>query len=452
MKRQPNFAFLTRFSAFLVAALSLAALATLTMIGHPTSASAQSGDPTPTFTPFSWAPTPVPIVPRGDDDVFNVLLLGIDERSSTEPFRTDTVIILSVNRTAQTVSLLSIPRDTYIWIPGWRWDRINTAYWHGDHSEWPGGGPALLAYTIEYDFGVRIDFHALVDFAGFRQIIDTLDGVDIAVDCQVSGYKLKSPELDEADGDNYEWAEMPVGLYHLDGDWALWYARSRLGTNDWERNRRQQQLLRAIWRQARQIDILPRIPELWSQVMDIMTTDMQLSDALGFVPVALTLDESRIEGHFLGPDQLMFSSTRQGASVLVAREGAIRPVIENMYSPPTQNVLVQASPRIEILNGTPNEDWDQVAAARLTWESLIPTPAGQAESTDYPHTLIYDYTGQTKGSALEVLKRVLNVRDDNITVQPDPDRAVDYRVILGAAYNSCTYNPGVPVPREREED
>ncbi len=451
MKRQPKTTYPVRFAVFLSVAFALAALAMLTLLGQTPSAAAQGSAPTPTFTPFPWAPTPVPLVPRGDDDIVNILLLGTDFRNPYEPFRTDVTLILSVNRTAQTVSLLSIPRDTYVWIPGWNWDRINTAFWRGDYNRWPGGGSAALAYTVEYNFGVAIDFYALVDFNGFRTVVDTLDGITVAVDCPLESYKLREIGLDESDAANYDWTVLPIGVHHLDGMTALWYARSRLGTNDWERNRRQQQVLRAMWRQARQVDILPRIPELWNEITQIVITDMQLGDVLGFVPLALALDETRIESHFLGPDQLRFSSTRQGASILVFRNyEAIHQVMENMYSPPTQNVLVQEPPRIEILNGTPNTDWDVVAADRLTWEGLLPVAAGPAESVDFPNTVIYDYTGQSKGSARSILQRVFKVRDVDIIEAPNPNREVDYRVILGASYNSCTYNPAAPVPGEQE--
>ena len=89
-----------------------------------------------------------------------------------------------------------------------------------------------------------------------------------------------------------------------------------------------------------------------------------------------------------------------------------------------------------------------MAAERLTWEGLLPVAAGHADSADFPHTVIYDYTGQTKGSALGILQAVLRVRDENVIAAPDPDRTVDYRIVLGASYNACTYNPGIPVPRE----
>ncbi|MCZ7545312.1 MAG: LCP family protein [Anaerolineae bacterium] len=440
-----------RLTFLLTVALGLIVLAMGFMLSQTPAAEAQDNAPTPTFTPFPWAPTPVPLVPRGDDDIINILLLGTDLRSTTEPFRTDTTIIMSVNRTAQTVSLLSIPRDYYVWIPGWNWGKVNTAYWRGDYNKWPGGGFPALAYTIEYNFGVRIDSYALVDFNGFLNVIDTLGGVTIVVDCELASYKLRAYDLDESNDANYDWTVLPVGVHELDGITALWYARSRLGTNDWERNRRQQALLRAIWRRAREVDILPRIPELWNDITQTINTNMTLGDVFGLVPLALTLDESRIESHFLGPDQLRFSSTSGGASILVPRSyDVIRATVENMYSPPTQNVLVQDPPRIEILNGTENADWELVAADRLSWEGLLPFANGPAHSTDFPNTVLYDYTGQTKGSARDVIQQVLKIRAEDVIVAPDPDRTVDYRVILGASYNSCTYNPAAPVPSERE--
>jgi LCP family protein required for cell wall assembly len=451
MNLNRNLASSARLLFYLTPLVLAAGLLALSMTAGPPPAEAQGDGPTPTFTPFAWAPTPVPEVPAGDDDIVNIVLTGVDKRASWANFRTDTNIVLSVNRTAQTVSMLSIPRDTYVWVPGWNWDRINTAYWHGEDIDWPGGGPAMLAYTLEYNFGIVVDFYAQVDFNGFRSIVDTLGGIDVAVDCAISGYKIKSWDLDESLDENYDWVEVPVGIHNMDGDWALWFARWRYGSNDWERNRRQQQILRAIWAQAQQIDIIPRLPELWGEATTYVETDVKLSDALSLVPVAVALDATRIESHFLGPDRLMFGTTSSGASILLPRNyWAIREVVENMYSPPTQNRLVQDPPRIEIHNGTTNADWDRVAAERLAWDGLLPTAAGEADSTDYPHTVIFDYTGQTKGSPLPLLQEVLNVPDERVTVEPDPDREVDYLVILGASYNSCTYSAGDPVPTESE--
>jgi hypothetical protein len=79
-----------------------------------------------------------------------------------------------------------------------------------------------------------------------------------------------------------------------------------------------------------------------------------------------------------------------------------------------------------------------VAADRLGWESLIAIPTGPADNSDYQDTLIYDFTGTSKGSQLTTLQRVLSVPADHVTAQPDPNRSVDYLVILGQDYTQRT--------------
>jgi hypothetical protein len=101
--------------------------------------------PTVTVTPLFSAAKPVDPVPTGDYDLFNILLMGSDIRPVSGDYRTDTLIVVSVNRTTNTVNLLSIPRDLYLYIPGYGYNRINTASFWGDLYKWPGRGEALIA-------------------------------------------------------------------------------------------------------------------------------------------------------------------------------------------------------------------------------------------------------------------------------------------------------------------
>jgi hypothetical protein len=103
--------------------------------------------------------------------------------------------------------------------------------------------------------------------------------------------------------------------------------------------------------------------------------------------------------------------------------------------------LVSERSTIEIFNGTPNDGWDQVATSRLAWEGFTPTDSGASESRTFPHTLIYDYTGNAKPASLKTLEQVLNVRKEDVIGAPDPNRTVDFRIVLGASYNACTYSP-----------
>jgi LCP family protein required for cell wall assembly len=128
-------------------------------------------------------PTPVPQVELADG-VINVVLLGADQETiGNGALRTDVIVVASIDPEGPYVSLLSIPRDLYLWIPGQEFGKINTAY--GGRRDFPAGGPSLVEDTIEYNLGIPIDFYALVDFAGFVQIVDALGGVDVPVECEL---------------------------------------------------------------------------------------------------------------------------------------------------------------------------------------------------------------------------------------------------------------------------
>ena len=277
-----------------------------------------------------------------------------------------------------------------------------------------------------------------------------MGGIDIAVDCTHQDWILKEPGLDEQNEDNWELFTLPIGVQHLDGHTALWYARSRRRTSDFDRSRRQQMILRALFNKARSEGLLQQVPTLWNEFSQVVETDMTLADVLGLVPTALQLDSSRIHSLTLNLWYVQEWVTPGGEAVLLPIPDRMALMVQNLYLPPTQNVLAQEQARIEILNGSGNPDWDQVAAARLAWEGFVPTAAGEAGER-LADTVIYDYTGQTNGSSLGKIAEVLNVRPENIVVQPDPNRAVDYRIILGSTYNSCTYNVPPPVPTPAPE-
>ncbi len=190
-------------------------------------------------------PEPMPTLDNNGYTIENFLLLGSDTSNPQNAGRTDVMVIVSVNQSAGTVSMLSIPRDLYVYIPGHRVYRINSAYGYGQQDG--VGGYELLAQTITYNLGIHIDHYARVDFSDFKTIVDALGGIDISVDCGIQDWRLKSPDLDPGKADNWAMFTLPIGVHHLDGDLALWYARSRRTSSDFDRGRRHQALLRALW-------------------------------------------------------------------------------------------------------------------------------------------------------------------------------------------------------------
>jgi hypothetical protein len=236
---------------------------------------------------------------------------------------------------------------------------------------------------------------------------------------------------------------LDVGFHRMDGATALWYARSRATTSDFDRNRRHQMLLRAMWERFMSENLWDTIPDLWEDFQNVVDTDLSLAQILSLVPIGLDLEPRLIESHFIGPDQVQNFTTYQGARVLTMRPEAIRRVVTQFYTPPTLNQLYRESPRIEIVNASGVDGLDQVAIERLNWEGFAPSPGTETFQKPYARTVIYDYTGNSKGSSVDTLVRVLGVQDMDVIVEPDPNRSLDYRVILGESYanDACTFSP-----------
>ncbi len=385
-------------------------------------------------------PTPAPRVKANGNDIMNILLIGSDaDLDPTDPsFRTDTMVIVSINRTANSVAMLSIARDLYVCIPQLGMQRINVAYQWGESVKWsPGGGFGLLQETILYNLGIPVHYYARVSFTGFKSIIDTLKGVDVAVDCPIRNELRFQGSYNDLKTPIYAPFSLEVGYYRMDASLALWYARMRQTTSDFDRNRRQQQILRAIWREARAQGLIQKAPELWGQVTSLVQTNLTLADVLGLVPIALNLNPEDITNYYMVKGlETQHWKTPNAEDVQIPNPEIMFKTIRDFYTPPTKNRLGREAATIEIQNGAAGKDWDKVAADTLSWKGL----GAQAKGTGSPsaRTMIYDFTGNAKPGTRTTIARALNVRADAVIGQPDPNRAVDFRIVLGEDYNSCT--------------
>ncbi|NDJ60800.1 MAG: LCP family protein [Chloroflexi bacterium] len=383
-------------------------------------------------------PEPMPMVDEGNDDIINFLLIGSDTENPRNAGRTDVLLIMSVNRTAGTVAMLSLPRDLYVYIPGHRSYRINAAYGYGEQAE-AGSGPQLLIDTIRHNLGLRIDYYARVDFNDFRRIVDDLGGIEVVVDCALQDWQLIAPDLDPQFEDSWELVTLDVGVHWMDGDQALWYARSRRTSSDFDRGRRHQVLMRALWNRIQGLSLTAQLTDIWPQVLESVQTDISLDLMLELVPLALSMDSSRIASYTFRPNVEVRSwLSPEGSNVLVPVRASIAELERQFMQPPTEHQLVRERPVVEIVNATGVTNLARVAADRLAWDGF--TPRINAQPQNYRnYTMIYDYTGQTKGSSLEALQMALRVSDEGVVSEPDPDREVDFRVVLGGRYLACTH-------------
>ncbi len=399
---------------------------------------------TPENTPVTAVPSPVPGI-KPEDEVKNVLLVGSD--TSGEEYRSDTLIVVSINTTAKTVTILSIPRDLYVFIPQSlvQMGRINSVINIARNS--PNGPMPLLEQTILYNLGIPIHYYARVDFDSFKAIVDALGGIDIPVTCSFQDWRLKDSSFDPQIADNWDLTTLNAGLQHLDGSTALWYARGRQvgrpgSGSDFDRARRQQEVLRAMFIAARNQNLFNpiKVASLYQQFSSAVETDMTLGDVLQFLSLATSLDEVNIRNYKISPPYTQgWTTPNDGASVQLPVPDEFYKYIQRVMTAGSANRASQNPFSVEIWNGTTWADADDLAAYRLRLEGLAVT-IGAADRAGYPATTLIDYTTSAKASPIESLKKLLHISDPaNVIARPDPNSPVQFRVILGADYNSCTY-------------
>ncbi|HYI15744.1 MAG TPA: LCP family protein [Thermomicrobiales bacterium] len=229
-------------------------------------------------------------LPNWDNqDPFNVLLMGIDDREGdAEPPRSDTMIVMRINPATNHVVMMSIPRDLMVFIPiADRWDKINAAYPIGEEQDTNGGPPAVME-TIEANFDVRVHYFVTVDFEGFRTIVDTVGGVIIDVDAPIKDDQYPTETL----GLTREY--FPTGLQKMDGETALRFSRTRHGDNDIARGERQQQMLVALREQAVGLGLITKAEELIRQMGSMVKTDFNFNQLLALANLGRSVDPNGI--------------------------------------------------------------------------------------------------------------------------------------------------------------
>ncbi len=265
--------------------------------------------PTPTLPPATETPTAYPLPPGR----VNFLLLGTDQRSDPG-FRTDVIIFVSIDTGQRTVSVISFPRDLYVTIPGWTQQRINTAFAHGGFS--------TMANTFQYNFHIQPQYYFLTNFRVFSEMIDSLNGISVNASAPLTD-KCDLPQAE------YGYCTVDPGATVMDGRTALWYVRSRHSTSDFDRTRRAQEVLYAVFTRMMKFDAATHLPELYEQYQGGVETNMGISDMLPLLPLASEIlqDPSRIRRYSVTPNMVSDFITSGGAMVLLPNYPAISSMI-----------------------------------------------------------------------------------------------------------------------------
>lgn len=274
----------------------------------------------PTKTPSGQAYNPSSPVNPGQRPAgqVNIMILGSDYRPNRGS-RTDVIMALSVNKKSGRVTLTSFPRDLYVHIPGLGMERINVA------QEF--GGFSTLVGTFEYNFGVTPDFYVMTNFNGFKGIIDTLGGVDV----KVAQYLSDVCSLPQARNGR---CSVSPGTVNMNGATALWYVRSRYSSSDFDRTRRAQEVIIAVFKKIMSLDAVHRMPEIYKQFKSSVETNLGLDDIVSLIPIGSKVisNPSIIERYAIGPAETSnYVVPGTGAWVLLPNSYAVSRIIQDAF-------------------------------------------------------------------------------------------------------------------------
>jgi LCP family protein required for cell wall assembly len=243
------------------------------------------------------------VMPSEEKDRLDILVMGIRgaEDVADGGNLTDTILLFSYDKKTKKSSLVSIPRDLYVKISGDKKDKINAAY--------PTLGLNGTKKLFSRVTGVYIDNIVVFDFDAFTKIIDTLGGIDIT--------------LDQPFEEKQQWGypfSLPAGPNHLNSEQALYYSRSRYSSSDFDRARRQQQVIFAIRQKVMALDILSdpgKTLEVLNIIRKHLVTDINLLDTRTYVQLAQNLNTASIKRHVITTMDLLYETHINGAYVLL---------------------------------------------------------------------------------------------------------------------------------------
>jgi LCP family protein required for cell wall assembly len=376
-------------------------------------------------------------IPEMEPGRINILLLGIDQRigfDTEKAYRTDTMILVSVNTVSKQVGMISIPRDLWVDIPGFQPGRINTANDLGDRFEYPGGGgPALAAATVRQNFGIEVDKFIRINFNVFETVVDTLapEGIEICIT-----EEIHDPSYPD-EGYGFLDVRFEPGCQLLNAERLLQYARTRKTQGgDFDRAMRQQQVLKAA--QAKFLSVggitnfLTNIPQLYMELSDSIVTNLTLDEILALGRLASEISSDDITSAVIDTRQVQFGKSPAGEDILYPDIGAIQRLITDTLYPEPPLTLADLRTRAETedANVVVYNNTDIAGLAGDTQEWLIGKievdSLGNIPEPTNTVTRIIDYGNHTW--TVRYLARLLELPDERI--EPGRDGLIQDGVML----------------------
>jgi LCP family protein required for cell wall assembly len=364
-------------------------------------ASPEASLPPPASGAAAAAASPVP----WEGGRLNVLLIGTDKRPNEGTWNTDTLIVASIDPASRQVAMFSLPRDT-VGVPlppiparsvfGATWDRkINALFGQARARPdlFPGGGYEGLKDTLGYLYGIPINYFVEVDFSGFKTVVDALGGVTVNV---------QVPVVDDyypGDAGTLR-VYIPTGVQHMSGSQALVYARSRHGSNDFDRASRQQRVILSLRQQADFTTLIQRLPDLVQSTSKAVKTDYPIAKLPQLIELASRIDIGNVRSFVFSPPYYGFEGYPGGIYTLSPNVPRIRAAVASAFNfdprvEAQRQAVAQEGAQVWVLNGTGGTGTAAAVAGYLDFRGVAasaPTqrpPAGAVPAD----TIIRVYNG-----------------------------------------------------------
>jgi len=371
------------------------------------------------------------------EDRINILLLGMGGEGHPGPYLTDTIILVSLQPSTSKVTMMSIPRDLSIPIPGYGWKKINNANHFGEMEE-KDSGPEFAAQVIGDIFDQPIHYYVRADFSGFEKAINELGGIKIYVDNSFTDYQFPTDEF------GYQTVSFEQGWQKMDGQTALAFARSRHGTNgensDFARSKRQQKVLEAIKEKALSFTTFlsyRKITNLYDLYKEHVKTNLQAWEMYKFAKMAKKIESTNINNIVLdnGTTGPLYETNINGAYLLLPKDMSfyqLQQIVKYAFEPSNQ-VKIQEPIKVEVQNGTKITGLAYQTSLQLKNKGFKVIKIGNADQQNQANTIIYDLTDGQLPDELTKLKELINT--NNISRDKDSltnyTSGIDFLIILG---------------------
>jgi len=394
----------------------------------------------------------------------NFLLLGYGGAGHDGAYLTDSIMVVSAQTDTHQLAMISIPRDLWISIPtnryGLYWTtKINGAYTIGvDDSTFPYkdarfsgllGGGNLSSEMVHRVTGLPIQYWIAVDFDGFRKVVDSVGGVDLNVP-QV----LDDPYYPAGETTGYMHIHFNAGWQHMNGEQALEYARSRETTSDFDRSRRQQQILLAVRRKVLSIDGIPKLFGLMGALQAHVRTNMDLATLRRFADTVSRLEDTHAARVSIDNTNFLYTAhSEDGQYILLPYDVAfagLKHYLDQVFADPEVPVEGAA---VQFVNGTDNYGLASRSMADLltqlwSWAGVKTIAPADAARRAYVQSEVHDYSNGTAPDTVAFLAAFFNARV--ITEAGPSPSGAGLVVIVGSTFarSFIPYLPPPPPPAE----